>query len=995
MVEKFLHKVEKLLIVVPLFAASMALCAQNRADNSYVSRFLTISDGLPHSNVDGLYEDSKGFVWISFFGGGLARYDGSEYVLFSSSSPNRLLNNYVTETCEDGFDRMWVATLSGLEAIDMKSLTLIEDKLPEFAKDTRGKYCNFVATDSQGCLWYNTGSVLYRVAFATDGSVSRTDSLVAPMNSTNTRLKFKDIDGDGTVWTSFDGQICKISSVDGKGLQSSPVFSIGEGNKAVDFLAKDNEVWVATNHGLFRFDRLTEQYRHYTHDSRDYSSIAHDQITGLILTPDGQVALGTMSGLSVYNPMTDTFQTYSAEPNVYGDRILSDDIVRSLLVVGDELWVGTELEGITIMSRKRLHMTDIHHRENSINSIPDTPISAIVVAGDNTIWLGSPKYGAFVLEGDCYDYEATVLNTRNSRLVSNSVSSFAFGENGLLWIGTQTGGINIVNPSSPSSMRVLRPAVASFDRIDNINCMVYDRVNRYMWICSRSGLFYYDFRTGEFNGYKNMYLQCLSAKLDSRDRLWIGTQMGLMVIDLHSLESVRYNNFGTCFSLDIDAEWNVWIGSFGIGVYKLTLEDGDLDKMSYQLYNVGDGLSDNRVRGLLAEDDHVYVTTENGMSRIDISSGTIESFSRDDGLTSMIFCNSAVFKSEATGYKYFGHKEGLMVLLSDNVIPHSKETKESDVKLVRGIAGEQEVNFAYDNIIRMHQGDLALSFEFSDFAFGSNSSGIEYFYRIYPLDDEWKIVRSANKFVRYDYPPGGKFSLQVRSCDLAGNVLSEDERQVIVIPYFWRTWWFLVIFVVFSGLMVALIINLRTRAIQKQRETLRMEVQRQTRQLLEQNSILEQQAKELVERNKLLHKLNEELASHKMVFNSGTVMAHPSRDEKFVELLMDKMKEIYRDPEIDVEQICRVMGMSRSVLNNRMQDSFGMSIGQFLRTYRLNIAREILSSSRLGDVNVSEVAYDVGFNDPKYFTRCFTKEFNITPSSLLKPGDEGDQKQEV
>ena len=126
-----------------------------------------------------------------------------------------------------------------------------------------------------------------------------------------------------------------------------------------------------------------------------------------------------------------------------------------------------------------------------------------------------------------------------------------------------------------------------------------------------------------------------------------------------------------------------------------------------------------------------------------------------------------------------------------------------------------------------------------------------------------------------------------------------------------------------------------------------------------------------------------------MVFNSGTVMAHPSRDEKFVEMLMDKMKEIYRDPEVDVESICRTVGMSRNVLNTRMQETFGMSIGQFLRTYRLNIAREILSGSKARDVNVSEVAYDVGFNDPKYFTRCFTREFKVTPSSLLRPDDEG------
>ena len=85
--EKFLHRVDKLPVIFSLLVAGLCpVSAQNRADDSYVSRFLTISESLPHSNVDGLYRDSRGFVWISFFGGGLARYDGAAYVLFSSSS---------------------------------------------------------------------------------------------------------------------------------------------------------------------------------------------------------------------------------------------------------------------------------------------------------------------------------------------------------------------------------------------------------------------------------------------------------------------------------------------------------------------------------------------------------------------------------------------------------------------------------------------------------------------------------------------------------------------------------------------------------------------------------------------------------------------------------------------------------------------------------------------------------------------------------------------
>ena len=76
------------------------------------------------------------------------------------------------------------------------------------------------------------------------------------------------------------------------------------------------------------------------------------------------------------------------------------------------------------------------------------------------------------------------------------------------------------------------------------------------------------------------------------------------------------------------------------------------------------------------------------------------------------------------------------------------------------------------------------------------------------------------------------------------------------------------------------------------------------------------------------------------------------------------------------------MGMSKTLLNKRLQETMGQSIGQFIRTYRLTVAREILASNQ--DMNISEIAYEVGFNDPKYFTRCFSKEFGLSPSSFPK-----------
>lgn len=99
---------------------------------------------------------------------------------------------------------------------------------------------------------------------------------------------------------------------------------------------------------------------------------------------------------------------------------------------------------------------------------------------------------------------------------------------------------------------------------------------------------------------------------------------------------------------------------------------------------------------------------------------------------------------------------------------------------------------------------------------------------------------------------------------------------------------------------------------------------------------------------------------------------------------MDVMKENYKNPEFEVANFCEAVGVSKTMLNQKLQSLVGQSAGQFIRNYRLNLARDLLLKHRgQKDTSISEIAYEVGFNDPKYFTRCFTKEFNITPRELL------------
>ena len=102
-------------------------------------------------------------------------------------------------------------------------------------------------------------------------------------------------------------------------------------------------------------------------------------------------------------------------------------------------------------------------------------------------------------------------------------------------------------------------------------------------------------------------------------------------------------------------------------------------------------------------------------------------------------------------------------------------------------------------------------------------------------------------------------------------------------------------------------------------------------------------------------------------------------------LFLDKViKEIERnihDSEFDVEKLCKALGFSQPQAYRKIKAISDLSISEFIRNTRLKKAARMFSEKNL---TVSDVAYQVGFNDPNYFTKCFTRLFGQTPTDYLK-----------
>ncbi len=106
-------------------------------------------------------------------------------------------------------------------------------------------------------------------------------------------------------------------------------------------------------------------------------------------------------------------------------------------------------------------------------------------------------------------------------------------------------------------------------------------------------------------------------------------------------------------------------------------------------------------------------------------------------------------------------------------------------------------------------------------------------------------------------------------------------------------------------------------------------------------------------------------------------------DQQFMNEVMNILEKNYTDPQFGVKDLTERLNISYTVIYKKFVSLTGLPPVRFIQLYRLQIAKKILENST-NNVIVSEIAYRVGFNDPKYFTRCFVKQYKQTPSSFFK-----------
>ncbi|MBL4663556.1 MAG: response regulator [Flavobacteriaceae bacterium] len=114
-------------------------------------------------------------------------------------------------------------------------------------------------------------------------------------------------------------------------------------------------------------------------------------------------------------------------------------------------------------------------------------------------------------------------------------------------------------------------------------------------------------------------------------------------------------------------------------------------------------------------------------------------------------------------------------------------------------------------------------------------------------------------------------------------------------------------------------------------------------------------------------------------------IAVTTADEEFLNRLQEVLNEYLTQPDFTAAKFSKVMLMNRMQLHRKLKALTGLSSSEFIKNQRLVMAAQLIKTK---DLNISEVGYSIGFNDPSYFAKCFKQEFGVSPKEFAVKNEE-------
>lgn len=662
------------LLLFLLLILQSAFC--QHADPKF--RRLSSRDGLSQDHVSAILKDYKGFMWFAT-DEGLNRYDGYRFATYKHDPKNinTICNSFVYDIAEDSQHNLWIATASGLDKLDRK-----QDRFIHYNPEGKILIVRDIYLDSKERMWIGTTEGLF-LFNTVDGT-------------------FKNYPNAGT----------------GKDLGNNFIHEIVE---------DDNDLWIATNHGVNLFNPKTLKYTTYFHQPGSRTTVGSNIIKCVFKDLHGNMWVGTQGGgISRFNRREGTFTTFKNNP--HDERSIGHNDILSFAEGNDgKLWIGTENGGISILDEKRGVFTRYKYDLSNDNSLSNNSIYCIYRDDVGNMWVGTWSGGINFLasSGQKFTHIQQSLNDKTG--LNNGIILNIMGDTeGDIWFGTDGGGMNRFDPKTHTFRHYLHDATNENSPWGDYVLSMIEVEKGILAIGYHGGGFdLFDTKNGKFthhvfDPHNPKSLSESSANIIFKDRdgnLWVGTWgdgLGLYDKVNKEFEWYRQNIPGKRISNDFihsigqDQEGNLWIGTYA-GADVLNKKNGKIthyqnnpddknslsnniivdikndragnlwlatagglnlfqkDTKTFKNYSEKDGLPNNMIRAI-QEDHHgnLWVSSNRGISKFDPITKTVRNYDISDGLQGNEFKPHSSYRAQ-DGSIFFGGSNGFNIIYPDSI----------------------------------------------------------------------------------------------------------------------------------------------------------------------------------------------------------------------------------------------------------------------------------------------------------------------------------------
>ena len=722
----------------------------------------TTENGLPQNDVQ-VVQTRDGYLWLGT-NGGLVRFDGVRFTVFDAGNTPGLRSNRVLTLCEDEAGDLWIGTQSG-------GLT----------RYSRGTFTNYTTADGLpdeqvfdlaaargGALWASTPKGLVRLAGGRFDIYTTRDGL--PDN----KAFILDVAPDGTVWLAVDAGVVRFQ--EGRftnypradGLPTDALRNLTSAR-----VAGDGSLWLVTKYGLARladgrFELLAPR------PAKGSREPAGDSVVYVFEGRDGAPRLLTTEGVGRYED----------------GRVLLDARFRGLEPLArrgtiksciedreGNVWLGTGGKGLHRFKSRQVTAYTADEGLSNLGFIP------VVGDGEGNLWLGS--VGLFHFRGGVF----------TPYPFGDAVRSLYLDHAGTLWIGTEGRGLyrlagGRLLKDHPLNAVLGGAAVAAIKE---------DREGG-LWVGAGGdegqvgGLYRYrdgqTTRYGRGDGLASDDVRFIMQ--DSAGALWVGTTGGLS-----RFHGGRFTNYTTAQGLsndyvrDVyeDASGTLWVGTYGGGLNRV--RDG-----RFVAITTREGLFDNIVSRILEDDrGDFWISCNRGIYRVSRSGLNEVADGRAAFVTSIPYGVSDGMSTNETngggqpagwktpdGQLWFPTIRGVV-----RVDPSNLNMLPPPVHIEQVLIGRRPVGALRPVEVRPGQGDLEIHYTGLSF---TAPEKVRFKYKLEGYDRDWVDARDRRVAYYTNIAPGS-YTFRVMAANNDGVWGARPATiPIVVIPPFWRTWWF-------------------------------------------------------------------------------------------------------------------------------------------------------------------------------------------------------------